>query len=453
MKDTEERKTPHLTRFRHKVALIFLGAVLFLILLETGLRAGGSLFLLQQDYRNSVSLKQKGEYVILCLGESTTAFGGGDSYPSQLERILNKRNAGVRFQVINKGIPATTTYLLENVERYLDEYKPNMVIAMMGVNDLCKHLPYEYPHVSKIGFFFRDFKEYKLARLLWLHLQTRAREGFLRGPVTPASPSTPAAPDVQAKPERPPESSVQPESKEYPAFIGAADVSCSGVEACMQEGHRYLEEGDYRLAEKSFKKVLELEPRNDRALIELAWTYMVEGVYFEDAAKAAEAATKINPRNPLAYFRLALANKLLGDYDKAEKLLEKTIALNPSHYWAYIELGNSYRLMQEFDKAETVYRQAVKVDPENGRAYFELGWNYNHQGRYQEAENCFKKVLELSGGSQEAHAALVVVYEEMGKRREAVRHYAKANSMRLGYYNPVTRHNYLRLKEILDKRG
>jgi hypothetical protein len=42
-------------------------------------------------------------------GASTTACGNEGSYPSELEKILNERNIGTQFSVINKGVPGTYT--------------------------------------------------------------------------------------------------------------------------------------------------------------------------------------------------------------------------------------------------------------------------------------------------------------------------------------------------------
>ena len=73
----------------------------------------------------------------MCLGESTTAVGGEDAYPYQLQEILNENNMGIRFSVINKGVPgAHTSAIIEQLESNLNKYKPDMVIAMMGINDM-----------------------------------------------------------------------------------------------------------------------------------------------------------------------------------------------------------------------------------------------------------------------------------------------------------------------------
>ncbi len=78
---------------------------------------------------------------LLCIGESTTAMGGPDSYPRQLERLLNKSRPGrCRFEVVNAGIPAaTTTEILEKLPSWIERYNPDAVIAMMGINDYDIH--------------------------------------------------------------------------------------------------------------------------------------------------------------------------------------------------------------------------------------------------------------------------------------------------------------------------
>ena len=123
-------------KLRQKISLILLGFVVTCILLESGLRLAGFFYLSAIEQGNQRSFKQNKEYRILCLGESATALGGRDSYPRQLEDILNDNRQGIRFSVINKGIPSvTTTYILEVLKKFLDQYHPQIVVTMMGIND------------------------------------------------------------------------------------------------------------------------------------------------------------------------------------------------------------------------------------------------------------------------------------------------------------------------------
>lgn len=99
------RKMQPQTSFRQRIFLIIGGLFLSLVILEIALRFGGFMFLFLQEHRNIASIRQKGEYRIMCLGESTTALGDKNSYPSQLEEVLNQRSQKIKFSVINKGTP------------------------------------------------------------------------------------------------------------------------------------------------------------------------------------------------------------------------------------------------------------------------------------------------------------------------------------------------------------
>jgi hypothetical protein len=103
------------TSFKQRMALITFGLILGIILLEVGLRIGGFVLLHLQERANQSSLRENGEFIILCLGESTTALGGENAYPRQLEKILNDRDIGSIFSVVNKGIAATNTTMIANL--------------------------------------------------------------------------------------------------------------------------------------------------------------------------------------------------------------------------------------------------------------------------------------------------------------------------------------------------
>src|ERR1700685_2963167 len=105
------------TSLNKKFSLIIFGIFLSAVLLEIALRMAGAVFLYLQERQNHLSFSRN-EYRILCLGESTTALGGEDSYPGQLEAMLNAQAGIKKFTVINEGIISTTSnYILEHIEQ------------------------------------------------------------------------------------------------------------------------------------------------------------------------------------------------------------------------------------------------------------------------------------------------------------------------------------------------
>lgn len=110
--------------------------ILFFVFIEIFLRVGGWASLVVQDKRNKVNFKGAGTYRIICIGDSNTALGGEHSFPSQLDVILNKLDKSRKYEVINKGLPAAdSAEIVGNVEQWIDQYEPNMIVSMMGSND------------------------------------------------------------------------------------------------------------------------------------------------------------------------------------------------------------------------------------------------------------------------------------------------------------------------------
>ena len=154
---------------KQKIFLILFGILLTFALLEIGLRLGG--FLLSSNRFNNRIDYNNETYVVLCLGESTTAkLPGENSWPEELEISLNQRNKKIKFQVVNEGlIGVTSTYIISHIEENLVRYKPDMVITMMGINDNDPYVRYEKG-------FFENLRTLELFRLLKSHLESKIKD-------------------------------------------------------------------------------------------------------------------------------------------------------------------------------------------------------------------------------------------------------------------------------------
>lgn len=151
-----ERSSGTVRLAREGVSLV-LGTVLTLVLLEGSIRFGAAAFVYFQAERNLAAIGSgEGEVRILCVGESTTAVAGDEvgqmlvtrtAYPTQLETILNSRQSTIKFRVLNDGIMGGTTgSIIELLDSTLDDLKPHIIIAMMGIKDT----PTEWVPVSTL---------------------------------------------------------------------------------------------------------------------------------------------------------------------------------------------------------------------------------------------------------------------------------------------------------------
>lgn len=118
-----------------RAALAALAVLAGLALAEGGLRlAAGAA---RWTHRPAPpTARRAGVVRILCLGESTTAktVPRDHSWPAQLVGALARR--GVRAETFNLAVAGTNTgALLERLPAALRDYRPDLVVAMAGIND------------------------------------------------------------------------------------------------------------------------------------------------------------------------------------------------------------------------------------------------------------------------------------------------------------------------------
>ncbi|MCA9408737.1 MAG: hypothetical protein KC733_08605 [Candidatus Omnitrophica bacterium] len=154
--------------FLKKVIFSFLLLLSFLIFLEIFLRLTGVLYLELANQKLTAQLKTQNTIRVLCIGESTTFLGGENSYPSQLQSILNTKSPDRQFEVINKGIPGVgSTQILKQVPDWIREYKPDILVTMMGINDHNNLIPFTMNASEKERFFnIKTFRLYKIS--VWI---------------------------------------------------------------------------------------------------------------------------------------------------------------------------------------------------------------------------------------------------------------------------------------------
>jgi len=127
----------------------------------------GAYYLRHQSDVAKIVVPRGDEVRILTIGESTTAGVPGppeQAYPHRLQQILSARSpeAGP-FRVFNMGTPGVTSdFIAARLPEYLDQFRPHIVIGMLGVNDG----PAADPTFQVDG----SWRIAKLLRLVWSRL-------------------------------------------------------------------------------------------------------------------------------------------------------------------------------------------------------------------------------------------------------------------------------------------
>jgi tetratricopeptide (TPR) repeat protein len=351
----------------------------------------------------------------MCLGESTTQ----GQYPPFLEEILNQRNIGIKFSVIDKGIGGTNTeVILSELEANLDKYRPDMVVTMMGCNDGRGIMYYkDIPEANTM--IFKHCRVYRFMRLIYMHILNKLKKEGIYG-LNDSS--------LNRK--------TKSDSKGY--------KQDAGVKGFYQK-NKEIEE------EQVLKKAIELNPNDDSAYIKLGGLYKEQGK-FAESEQTLKKAIELNPNNDYAYQELGWFYKDQGKFAESEQALKKAIELNPNNDSAYTGLAWLYKDFEKFAESEQAFKKAIELNPKNDSAYIKLGWLYMAQWKLAESEQAFKKAIELDPDNECLYGSLAIIYCDMGNNKLSKIYAEKANSLRDKYYNSITVNNYHMLKQILDKR-
>ena len=343
-----------------RILLVAAGVLAALLLLETGLRLTGLAFLSFQEYKNKNAMRHNKGYLILCIGDSLTALGGKDSYPDYLQAILNQNAPDIKCSVINKGwIGATSGDIISKIGSYLKLYKPDMIVAMMGINDPKE--PALYAKDNKFGMLAKSMRLYKL----FARLSNKTTLAIKRG-------------------QRDSETFYKNTIKKHPEDSNAY-LALSGF---------YWRHERFEDAEMNIKKAVDMDPGSIKPWLLLAWFYS-ELERFQEAEDIFKKAIEAHPDSAELYMHRAAFYKEQGRFKEAEETLERVREIDKDISLTYIHLVSFDNDRERLKDAEILFKDGISKQPLNDRLYGGLALCYEYMGRYRDADEYFTKADNL----------------------------------------------------------
>ena len=465
-------KNPSSLSIKQKILIIVVSLVLFLAVTEIGLRLVGNFYLLIR--RGKVELKSS--FKILCLGDSFT-YGVGakheESYPEQLERLLNENYKNKYFEVFNLGVPSfNSSQTLKYLEKNADKFNPDLIIVLTGLNNQSQLLDIEYPLVcgkevksrnilfsQRLVIFFNKFRVYKLLKTCIVNFKNKM-----------------ATNDYREK------------GDENIDLIYGREELKRIIETHLNNVP--LDNQKYEEPIKEFKELTQLNPSDFWAHFQLAWLYKMEGkdrLAIEEFVKA----EKINSNDFWTCFQLGWLYRKQGQaklareqFDRISKIDQHNVlgeetqkGFTKTNYWRHFELGLSYKREGKYEHALREFQSSIEVEPyhfwNHIRAHNELAQIYKRLGKYELAKREFERIIQTNPGQFSAYLELEQIYERQRGGKETsekelniqeqlegiLRHdlskiseFSKVNNVKLILLTYPSINNYIRItvKEIAD---
>jgi len=219
------------------------------------------------------------------------------------------------------------------------------------------------------------------------------------------------------------------------------------VVECWAAGLGALRVGDWKSAERIFRRFIELEPDNPVGPSYLARALMMLDRQ-DEAIVMFRRATELNPKGVFEYRQIGGLLAAKGQLDEAVEAYHEALAINPEDYPSLLNLGKTLIAMRRYEEAAETLRQAVQVRPAEPAGHMWRGVALDMFGRSQEALTEMEETVRLASNSQLAYDNLAVVLVRMGRGEEAIRRLQEAlESMPNA---PLLHH---RLAEIYTRRG
>ena len=179
----------------------------------------------------------------------------------------------------------------------------------------------------------------------------------------------------------------------------------------LLEGSQFLEQGNFKEAQKSYKQVLEQEPENLEAIYGLGIISQYEEK-FEDAKSHFEHALDSYGENGAILNSYGVVTANLGDNESAKESFRKAVQIDPTFLDAQKNLAEIYIATKEYEKGIAAYQEILKQHEDDTESLLNVARLYFETGDIDSTRYILERVLEFEPDNKFAKDALAKLAEE-----------------------------------------
>lgn len=199
----------------------------------------------------------------------------------------------------------------------------------------------------------------------------------------------------------------------------------------LKRGIFYCESGQTTQAISSYKKAVELDPRNASIYSNRAIVYTKLGQY-DLAVSDCSRAIELDPRHPAAYYNRGNAfsmldpRKAISDYNETIRLVKNYRDSQSKLAEAFDKRGLVYQELAQYPQAISDFTKAIQLNPRNSKTYNHRGVTYLKLREYLKSISDLTNAIQFNPNYAEAYGARGTAYAILGKFEEAKKDLLKA---------------------------
>lgn len=146
---------------------------------------------------------------------------------------------------------------------------------------------------------------------------------------------------------------------------------------------------------------------------------------------------QIDPKNDASMYELANIRKAKNNFTEAGPLLEKAVAIKPDNEWYWASLADVYEKANDIAKLENVFDQLMRLSPDRVEYFYDKANALSIEKKYDEALKIYDQIEQKTGANDDLIIARQKIYLKQGKLDKAaasLEEMIAANPNQLKYY-------------------
>ena len=181
----------------------------------------------------------------------------------------------------------------------------------------------------------------------------------------------------------------------------------------LQQAIAAHQSGNLAEAERLYRALLQVEPRQADALALLGLVLGARGDY-DAAVASADQAIAIDPKAALFHFHRGSILTTAQRFPDAIDAFRRATALKPDFAEAHYNLANTLRALGDWPGAIEAYRATLRLRPDYAEAYNNLALSLVHEKNHDEALAAARKSVEVAPGYGEGWRTICNIAEQAG---------------------------------------
>ncbi|MBD2355601.1 tetratricopeptide repeat protein [Tolypothrix sp. FACHB-123] len=243
----------------------------------------------------------------------------------------------------------------------------------------------------------------------------------------------------------------QPTTNQQPTINTAQSGKQRSPESLISSGAGRAQTGNYQEAMKAYEAALRINPNHPDAYFQRAIAHY-DLKNYQAAFEDLNQVVRLTPNSSVAYMNRGLTQDLLQRNQEALQDYSQAIALNPDYAAAYLNRGALKNELQDYQGGISDLNQAIRLKPDYALAYLNRGDAYIGLQDYQKAIADLDEAIKLQPNSAVAYSRRGFAYRQLKEYNKAVLDYNIAIGIQPDYTSAYFGRAFVR-RRLQDERG